>query len=153
MFSLSPLLFPRWMLFKTPRVNRSVLLQMDCDDLRRRPRVWLLQTVGDPLGCTAAPFKLNWFQAGDLKSVRKEQIKPPYPKWKRGREEERWEWTDTRELQRFLSPRPSSGCTNHSRIRPNIYFQNQLDKFQGVCGRTPGGHIVNRCLNDLMFEV
>lgn len=47
-----------------------------------------------------------------------------------------------------------SGCrTNHSRIRPNIYFQKQLCMFERSFDWTPGGHVVDRCLDDLMFEV
>lgn len=45
------------------------------------------------------------------------------------------------------------GCTNHSRIRLNIYFQKQLYMFRRDFDWTPGGHVVDRCLDDLMFEV
>lgn len=56
-------------------------------------------------------------------------------------------------IDRVCSERFPSGCTNHRRIRPNIYFQKQLYMFHWGFDWTPGGHVVDRCLDDLMFEV
>lgn len=49
--------------------------------------------------------------------------------------------------------RGTIGCHNQSSIRPNIYFQKHLYIFRQGFDWAPCGHAVDRCLDDLMFEV
>lgn len=49
--------------------------------------------------------------------------------------------------------RGTIGCHNQSSIRPNIYFQKHLYIFRQGFDWAPCGHAVDRCLDDLIFEV